>query len=429
MVALALLTAAAPAAIASAADPEWNVERVGAPASGGGVIVAVVDSGVDATHPTFGGRVLPTIDLVDGRGGDPNGHGTHVAGTAGGGASGPSIGVAPGIRILPVRVLEADGSGTLSTVSEGIRRAADAGASVINLSLGDDVVIRSITGSGLSDAIRYAWSKGAIPVLAAGNDGLVGGVFGSGYGDLPAVVVTATGPDDRLAGYATTVGSAQWGVAAPGGNGSGRPGEDVLSAKPGGGHRLLAGTSMAAPHAAGALAVLRSKGLNPQQAVDRLLATARPIGPRSTYGAGLIDLAAALRTPAPTPVTPAPGPAAEPPSAASPGAPAGAGDDSSAGPDAAVDDVAASPSAPSTTLDGSEDGTPDGGEPADAGGLAAGPASPLGPSEGVRPPIDEVSSPGVPAPVGVTGIVACLLGWTALVVAARRRRGITSVPA
>ena len=289
---------------AGATAPEWNIARIGAPASARGTVIAVVDTGVDATHPAFTGRVQPAIDLIGGPGGDPNGHGTHVAGTAAGADSGcGSIGVAPDASILPVRVLDEEGVGTVDVVAEGIRRAADRGATVINLSLGTDVVLRNVSGSALQDAIRYAWSKGSIPVLAAGNDGLFGGLFGSGYGDLPAVVVTATDHRDRTAPYATSIGSAAWGIAAPGGDSSGTEGRDILSAFPDRRCALHAGTSMAAPHASGALAALRAAGLGPQEAVDRLLSTARPIGSADTYGHGLLDLRAALDLPTAAPVT------------------------------------------------------------------------------------------------------------------------------
>jgi subtilisin family serine protease len=245
--------------------------------------------------------VLPQLDFTgDRQKGDPQGHGTHVAGTAAGAAldcgDGPSaIGVAPHARILPIRVLDAEGSGRVSDVVSGIRAAADdPRVTVINLSLGGDLSFLDGGGDDFREAISYAWSKGKIPVLAAGNSGLLGGVFGSGYGGLDAVVVTATTNQDRKAGYASSVGSAKWGIAAPGGDGSGRPGADVLSAYPGNKCAVLGGTSMAAPHVSGALAVLRSRGLGQQAAVDRILETATPIGDRSTYGAGLVNLRVAI---------------------------------------------------------------------------------------------------------------------------------------
>ena len=294
-------------ASASAAGVLWNIGRVGGPDNASGVVIAVVDTGVDATHPAFGGRVLPQLDFTGHpQTGDPEGHGTHVAGTAAGGSidcgDGPvSIGVAPDAAILPIRVLDADGSGAVSNVVKGIRAAADRGAAVINLSLGGDLSFLDGGGTDFRDAITYAWSKGSIPVLAAGNSGLLGGIFGSGYGDLDAVVVTATTNADVKAGYASSVGTAQWGIAAPGGDGSGTKETDVLSAYPDQRCALLAGTSMAAPHVSGALAVLRARGLSPQQAVDRVLRTATDVGAASVYGAGLLDLRAATAGLDPTP--------------------------------------------------------------------------------------------------------------------------------
>jgi serine protease len=382
-----ILLVLAPTAAGAQSAPEWNIARVGAPSSAAGVLIAVVDTGIDPTHPAFTGRVEKAIDLVGGQGGDPNGHGTHVAGTAAGADAGcGAIGVAPDARLLPVRVLDANGEGTVGNVAEGIRRAADAGAAVINLSLGSDVVLRNVSGSGLREAIEYAWGKGSIPVLAAGNDGLIGGLFGSGYGDLPAVVVTATDHQDRVAPYATSIGSAAWGIAAPGGDTSGQPGRDILSAYPSRQCALHAGTSMAAPHVSGALAVLRANGANPAQAVERMLGTARDLGrpgPDATYGHGLLDLQAALaagRAPAPpppppptqappataAPATAAPAPAPPRPAPSTTAPPAGGGDPGRApdqtggGDDAAVEEEDAGESAAgaasgttSTTRDGS----------------------------------------------------------------------------
>jgi len=367
---------------AAAAEPEWNIARVGAPAAASGTVVAVVDTGVDAGHPTLAGRVLPAIDLTGGNGGDGNGHGTHVAGTAAGADAGcGAIGVAPDARILPVRVLDEEGEGTVGDVAEGIRRAADAGAAVINLSLGSDVVLRNVAGSGLEDAIRYAWSKGSIPVLAAGNDGLFGGVFGSGYRGIPAVVVTATDNRDRVAPYATSIGSADWGIAAPGGDGSGEVGRDILSAFPDDRCALLAGTSMAAPHVAGALAVLRSRGLTPQQAVDRVLDTAREIGSSSTYGHGLLDLRAALDS------------LAAPPTAAT------AVTTTTAAASAPSTTAGAAPASPTTTRPAAVDASPGGAEPAESG-----PDERAAPDPGSAPSSAPASSPPTSEPPSTTAV-------------------------
>lgn len=324
VLALVVALVLATSSIAAAAGSVWNVSSIGGPRTDSGVIIAVVDTGVQGSHPAFEGRVLPQIDIVGGSNGDPNGHGTHVAGTAAGGSvncgelSGgtkKAIGVAPGAKILPVRVLDEEGEGFVSDVAEGIRRAADRGAHVINLSLGTD--LNGLTGASgsLVEAIEYAWAKGSIPVLAAGNGGIVG-LFGSGYGDIDAVVVTAVTRQGSRAGYATDVGSAKWGIAAPGGSGNGEVADDIVSAYTGNACGLLAGTSMAAPHVSAALAILRAKGLSPQQSVTRVLSTAKPKSPSRTYGSGILDLGAAVAglgggtpttepTPAPTTAPPA----------------------------------------------------------------------------------------------------------------------------
>lgn len=391
---LLLLCGTVLAPAVGAAAPEWNIDRVGAPASAAGTVIAVVDTGVDAAHPAFTGRVQPAIDLVGGSGGDPNGHGTHVAGVAAGADNGcGNIGVAPDATILPVRVLDADGAGPVSLVAEGIRQAADRrDVTVINLSLGTEVLLRNVSGSELQEAIRYAWSKGKIPVLAAGNDGLFGGLFGSGYGDLPAVVVTATDRDDRAAPYATSVGSAMWGVAAPGGDATGEEGRDVLSAFPGRRCALQAGTSMSAPHVSGALAALRARGLSPRQAVDRLLSTARGLGSSGTFGHGLIDMRAALASPPATVTTAAPAPPAPTATAAVP--PGGGPAPTGAGPGSSTAPVPAP--------------TPDEGSPSPAAGPSLTPAEPLpGDASGEDPTATTEGGPqpdGSAAPVVVHDI-------------------------
>ncbi len=416
---------------ALAAEPEWNVARVAGPASASGAVVAVVDTGVDPAHPALVGRVLPAIDLVqDGRSGDPQGHGTHVAGTAAGADAGcGNIGIAPDARVLPVRVLDADGSGTIGDVAEGIRLAADAGATVINLSLGPEIGLTTqLNGGGaLRDAIEYAWARGSIPVLAAGNDELFG-FLGSGYGDLPAVVVTATTNEDRIAPYATSVGQARWGIAAPGGEGGGSDrlarGRDILSAYPDGRCALLAGTSMAAPHVSGALAALRASGRSPQSAVDRVLATARDLGSASTYGAGLLDVGAALGTaPATSAPTTAPAAAAPPSTGGTGGGPTTRGTSAPPAPTtsgAAPDATGAAPPDGSDVDDVAADGTS--GDATDGPSRTTVPPQTTGSgaTEGAVV-LDEADDGG--APVGLVaaavGLVAVTAGGAVLV----RRRG------
>lgn len=316
---------------------QWALDRIGAPAAwtiatGAGTTIAIVDSGVAGEHPDLVDKLDGAADCVGhddapggcvpGRGSDDAGHGTHVAGIAAASSdNGRGIaGVAPGARLLSVRVLAnscppegdpgastCEAEGTESDVAEGVRWAADRGADVINLSLGS--VAQALVGPGESfaDALDHAWSRGAIPVLVAGNDLLLPGSLV----DVPAVVVSATDREDGRASYSNGVGSVRWGVAAPGGESD--TADSCEAPQPNGilstywrptgggdgtaGYACVAGTSMAAPHVSGALAVLRSAGLSPADAVDRLLSTARdlgPPGPDSTFGAGRIDLGRAV---------------------------------------------------------------------------------------------------------------------------------------
>jgi subtilisin family serine protease len=283
---------------------QWGMQKIGAPAAwdkgltGGGITIGVVDSGVDLPHEDLAAKLVPGTDLVD-PGTSPQdeyGHGTHVAGIAAAitGNGRGVTGVAPDASILPVRVLDEQGRGA-ANIDEGIRWAVDHGAQVVNVSIGD--LLEPLDGPPFTEAIRYAWSKGVIPVLSAGNSF----VFNSTFSDEPAIVVSATGPDDTIATYSNGVGDAAWGMAAPGGAGGTDEADDILSTYWIGGqpnqYAYLSGTSMAAPHVAGAAAVLRAAGLTPQQTVERLLSTAKDLGPPSrdsTYGAGRLDLAAAV---------------------------------------------------------------------------------------------------------------------------------------
>ena len=312
MLSLAVGTLAGLAPRASASDDtytsrQWALRRVGAENAwatgrGKGAVLAVIDSGVDLRHEDLRGSFVPGYDFVDDDS-DPSdafGHGTHVAGIAAARANNETgiAGVAPEVKVMPLRVLDDDGNGTTAGVTAAIHWAVDHGADVVNLSLSDGVTILNLFGSPLTNALNYAWSKGVVPVIASGNDAS----FRTQLRTANALIVTATGPDDRLAPYANSVGFADWGIAAPGGTDADGKASMVYSTiwdrqgrtRYGWGM----GTSMAAPHVAGAAAILRGLGLSPRATVDRLLQTAKDLGPSgydSTYGAGRLDVAAAVK--------------------------------------------------------------------------------------------------------------------------------------
>ena len=285
------------------ADYQWHFDLIGVDANssehkGFGATVAVVDTGV-----SLGGEDTPvfmaagfdfTQDIPSAE--DDNGHGTHVAGTIAQ-ATGNGFGVggiAPDATILPVRVLDADGSGYASDVASGIVWAVDNGADVINLSLGSSSPSRAERR-----AIRYAVEHGVLVVAASGNDG---GATGYPARYPEAVAVSAVGADGRVTSY-SNVGGIE--LAAPGGdtsvdrNGDGY-GDGVLQETFVGGewgYWFYQGTSMAAPHVAGAAALLVGAGATPEEARDLLadsaVDTGRP-GKDGRTGYGLIDAAAAL---------------------------------------------------------------------------------------------------------------------------------------
>jgi subtilisin family serine protease len=212
--ALLLTLAAALLAAGPTDDPlsaeQWHLDVVRAPEAwqatrGGATVVAVLDTGVDYGHPDLAGRLLPGIDLVD-DGTPPDdelGHGTLVAGLIAAlvdNAVGVA-GAAPDTSILPVRVLDAEGSGDAADVAEGIRYAVGQGARVINLSLADteqgpgEGTLERLVSTEVEEAIREADAAGVVVVAAAGNDGREAVPY---RGDVPVLVVGATDRDDAV---------------------------------------------------------------------------------------------------------------------------------------------------------------------------------------------------------------------------------------
>ena len=301
---------------------QWNLTQIGAAdawrtSTGAGVLIGIVDSGIDASHPDLTGKVEAQADCLggtcrEGTARDRDGHGTAVAGIAAAKTDNGSgiAGVAPDARLVVARVLGDDGRGVTEDINRAIQWVVDKGARVVNLSLGEpDLVIVSRVGTPLRPGIEYAWSRGAIPVLAAGNYESLNAGGSANYGDLHAMVVGSTDIRGRVPEYSTSLGNAMWGLVAPGGNGDG-PGQDVISPIPGGRYEWVAGTSMAAPHVSGALALLLAQGLSPTAAVERLLGTLDRSGACGVGCRGRLDTRAAVAPPsAPSTVTPSAAPA------------------------------------------------------------------------------------------------------------------------
>ncbi|GAA3563469.1 S8 family serine peptidase [Nonomuraea rosea] len=277
-----------------------SVPQIGAPEAwaagydGAGTTVAVLDTGVDGTHPDLAGKVAGQRDFTgENATGDPHGHGTHVASTiAGAGSEGGGKGVAPGAKLLNGRVLDAEGYGQLSWIIDGMEWAAgEQHAEVVNMSLGSPEA-----GGPLTEAVTQLTKQyGTLFVVAAGNDGCDQCV--GTPGDAPeALTVGAVDKQDKLAVFSSrgpivADESVKPDVTAPGVN--------INAAKTGGGHVAMSGTSMATPHVAGAAALLRQArpGITGGELKSLLMASAKPGQDIDVdaQGAGRIDVAAALK--------------------------------------------------------------------------------------------------------------------------------------
>lgn len=263
----------------------YGLDRIGAPEAwsagynGQGMVVAVLDTGVDRGHQDLDANIWTNAREIAGNGVDDDGngfvddvfgwnfdgnnsntldghgHGTHVSGTIAAERNGFGVtGVAYGARVMPVKVLSDTGSGSYASVANGIRYAADNGANVINLSLGGgtgDLAVRS--------AIEYAWSRGLAVVMAAGNEGAATTGYPAAYASSWGIAVGAVDSAGSMASFSNRAGTTvlDYVTAA---------GVAVTSTTPNNTYATWSGTSMATPHMAGAMALLmqanRASGRN-----------------------------------------------------------------------------------------------------------------------------------------------------------------------
>ncbi|MET0419352.1 MAG: S8 family serine peptidase [Actinoplanes sp.] len=302
--AVALTVTVAPAP-AQAADTvrglQWYLDYLKIPQAhkitkGAGVVVAVVDTGVEASHPDLRGQVLAghatnAAAAPDGRRDDDKvkGHGTSMAGIVAGrgGGSMHELGIAPTAKILPVSMTARFND---QDVVLGVRWAADNGADVINLSLGS---ANDVAGPDLVDAINYALSKDAVVVASAGNVEQGDREVGS-PANIPGVIAV-TGFDKRGGFFAGSVQGPETVVAGPM--------ESIIAPAPKAvspnGYSVASGTSSAAAIISGVVALIRSKypNLDAANVINRLIKTARDAGPPGRdpqFGFGTVDLMAAL---------------------------------------------------------------------------------------------------------------------------------------
>ncbi|MER5874156.1 type VII secretion-associated serine protease mycosin, partial [Streptomyces sp. NPDC002044] len=314
LTAAVLLVSAAvapPAAADTVRDRQWGLlalraEEAWGTTRGDGVTVAVLDTGVDDAHPDLAGQVLAGTDLIGmgaGRGDRSWArHGTAMAGIIAGHGHGPSrsqgvLGIAPQAKILPVRVILEEGDpgrakareGKGGALAEGIRWAADHGADVINLSLGDDSD-SAHHEAGEDAAVQYALAKGVVVVASAGNGGESGDRVSYPAAYPGVIAVTAVDRRGRKAPFSTR----NWYATVS------APGVDVVIADPDRSYYEGWGTSAAAAFVSGSVALVKAAhpDLSPPQ-IKKLLedtATDSPAGGRDdARGHGTVDPVAALQ--------------------------------------------------------------------------------------------------------------------------------------
>jgi thermitase len=230
---------------------QWALPVVGLPAAwaavptGRTVIVAVIDSGICASHPDLQGRIMQGYDFVE-NDNDPQdvfGHGCGVAGVIAANSNNAEgiAGIAPNVQIMPLRVLDEGGIGNYALIASAIVHAADNGADIINLSLAGPTYSQI-----MADAVTYAINKGVVVIAAAGNQARERAFYPAAY---PSVIAVGS-IDPNLAQSAFSNYGAEIDIWAPG--------RDILTTTNDGGYDFESGTSFAAPIVAGITAMTES---------------------------------------------------------------------------------------------------------------------------------------------------------------------------
>jgi hypothetical protein len=247
------------------------------------VTIAVLDTGVDATHPALAGHLVAGYSAFSGSrpATDPSGHGSWMASIA--------LATAPSAHVMPVQVLDANGLGKDSDIIKGLVWAADHHANVITMSFAGVGY-----SSALQSAIDYAWSKGAVVVAATGNSGSSKATYPAG--DAHVIGVSATDKNDRL--WSGSNFGADTFLAAPG--------VDVVAADRGGGTTTITGTSASAALVAGSAALLlgNERRLTNSVTVGRLARSAAAAGSRFETGNGRLDVGRAVSNSSLNPLSP-----------------------------------------------------------------------------------------------------------------------------
>jgi subtilisin family serine protease len=233
----------------------WNLDQVNVPEvwslgyTGSDVVVSVIDTGIDLDHPEFTGRIVPGYDFVDDDSvpEDGNSHGTHVAGVIAAADNFLGVsGVAPDAKIMPVRVLNDNGSGSISNVISGIRWSADNGADVINLSLGGGGYSQA-----MADTLQYASNRGSTVVMAAGNEWANSPSYPAAHASENGIAVGAVDSNQNMPTFSNRAGLEVLDYVTA-------PGVDIYSTVIGGQYSFMSGTSMASPHVAGLAALIKN---------------------------------------------------------------------------------------------------------------------------------------------------------------------------